>query len=485
MDRRTFLGKTLATVAVARRYTAGSLPALAATAHGSGILQAKGREIVEGDRPVRLRGVNLGGWLEIEDYMIGLPWTEWKMREQFKAVLGEEKYNAFFDAFDESYIAEVDIAFLAKQGFNFVRFPFSYRCLEDDMAPGVWLEKGFRQLDRVIELCRRYKIWVMLDLHATAGAQARDQNAGSAYGETYLWNHREFLDRTVALWGEIARRYSGDPIIAGYNPVGEPVAKDVGQLNRLYLDIIRAIRKWDTDHMIMLDPNLWAKDIASLHDELFVDPQVIPAIHHYFEDDAVFGSLTSYPAVVDGKTIDRAALEQALAWKHDEKRIQRPVLLAEFGLLRRGNQPFPVEIRITRDLLSIAEDHGWSWALWCYKDLKEMGIVTPRENTPWRQFLNSPELTSFMANYTALEEPFVRNVEKILSATDIEKDTRVQWAGEVARDFDVPHLDFVLRRLASHSPAELAAMARSFSFASCEVHEDQLALLKEFLPARG
>jgi hypothetical protein len=52
---------------------------------------------------------------------------------------------------------------------------------------------------------------------------------------------------------------------------------------------------------------------------------------------------------------------------------------------------------------------------------------------------------------------------------------------EVARDFDVPALDFVLRRLAEHPPSELAEMARSFAYASCEIHQDQLGILTPFL----
>jgi hypothetical protein len=51
----------------------------------------------------------------------------------------------------------------------------------------------------------------------------------------------------------------------------------------------------------------------------------------------------------------------------------------------------------------------------------------------------------------------------------------------VRRDFDAPALDFVLRRLKGRSPDELAAMARSFAFESCEIHEDQLGMLRPFL----
>jgi hypothetical protein len=484
IDRRSFLGSTAAAAVIAAFDGKPALGSAGAFAHQQ-VLQARGLEIVDGNKPVRLRGVNLGGWMLIEDYMIGLPWTEWKIREQFRRVLGEESYSAFFNAYMESYIAEADIAFLANSGFNFVRLPFNYRHFESDLAPGQWLEDGFRLLNHAVSLCRKYGIWVLLDLHAAPGAQARDQNAGSAYGETYFWNYKQFMDRATALWKELARRYRGDAAIAGYNLLCEPVTSDVARLNDFYLQTIRAIREVDHDHIIALDSNLWARDISSLHNKLFEDPQVIPLLHHYYTDNAAFSHLTSYPGKADGVVYDRAALEATLDGKYDDKRIHRPIIAAEFGVSRSGAQPFPVQLAITKDLVSIFEEKGWGWAMWCYKDLRDMGIVTPRPDTPWPRFLDSEPITSFFRSYQTLERPFVESVDKLLGATDVDGDTRAQWAREVSRDFDVPALDYVLRRLAKYSPSELAAMARSFAFESCEIHQDQLSVLTSFLTAHG
>ena len=481
MSRRKFLQTSLAAAAVGSAGSSGALRAQSGAALRRTILQAKGLDIVEGGRPVRLRGVNLGGWMLIEDYMIGLPWTEWKIREQFRKVLGDEAYTAFFNAFDQSFIADADISFLAEQGFNVVRIPLNYRHFEDDLAPGQWLESGFRQLDRVVNLCRKNNLWVILDLHAAPGAQARDQNAGSAYGEAYLWYHREFIDRTAALWAEIARHYSGDATIAGYNLLCEPVTTNVPLLNELYLKIIQSIRKVDRDHLILLDPNMWAKEIATLHDELFADPQVMPSLHHYFSEDTGFKNLTGYPSVVDGKNYDRAALIKTLDGKYDQRRIARPVMVGEFGVFRSLSQPFATQIAITRDLVSIFEEKGWSWTMWCYKDLRDMGILTVSPDSPWRRFLESTQIAGFLRRYKDMEQPFTQGVHSMLAQTDVLADARDQWIREVSRAFDVPALDFILRRLAERPLSELTQMARSFAFASCEVHQDQLATMLPYL----
>jgi hypothetical protein len=381
----------------------------------------------------------------------------------------------------DSYIAEADIEFLSKSGFNFVRLPFNYRHFESDLAPGQWIEEGFRRLDHAVSLCRKHGLWVLLDLHAAPGAQARDQNAGSAFGEVNFWNYKHFMDRATNLWKEIARRYRGDAAVAGYNLLCEPVTGDVSRLNDFYLQTIRAIREVDPDHIVALDPNLWARDIASLRDRLFEDPQVIPLLHHYYTDSAAFSDLTSYPGKADGVVCDRAALEATLTGRFDDKRIHRPIIAAEFGVARDKDQPFPVQLAITKDLVSIFEEKGWGWAMWCYKDLRNMGFVTPRADTPWPRFLDSEPIAEFFKSYRSLERPFVESVDKLLGGTDVDGDARAQFPREVSRDFDFPALDYVLRRLAKYSPAEFDAMARSFAFESCEIHRDQLGVLTSFL----
>ena len=93
----------------------------------------------------------------------------------------------------------------------------------------------------------------------------------------------------------------------------------------------------------------------------------------------------SYPAVVEGRNYDRAALEKTLDGKYDQQRIARPVMVGEFGVFRGSpqpftgqslTQPFATQLAITRDLVSIFEEKGWSWTMWCYKDLHDMGMLT-------------------------------------------------------------------------------------------------------------
>ena len=63
-------------------------------------LKVSGNQIVnqKGDT-VYLRGFGLGGMLHMENFIDGYPSNEETMREGLREVLGEKKYNLYFDTF--------------------------------------------------------------------------------------------------------------------------------------------------------------------------------------------------------------------------------------------------------------------------------------------------------------------------------------------------------------------------------------------------
>jgi hypothetical protein len=119
----------------------------------TGFLQVSGDKIVdEAGNSVILRGAGLGGWMNMENFITGYPGHESEHREAMRTVLGDEKYEFFFDKFLEYFFTEEDAKFFASLGLNCLRLPFNYRHLEDDMNPRVLKVEGFKHLDRVIDL---------------------------------------------------------------------------------------------------------------------------------------------------------------------------------------------------------------------------------------------------------------------------------------------------------------------------------------------
>lgn len=88
----------------------------------------------------------------MENFITGYPGHESQHRESMLKVLGQEKYEFFFDRWLYYFFTEADAGFFRSLGLNCIRLPFNYRHFEDDMNPRVLKEEGFKHLDRVIEL---------------------------------------------------------------------------------------------------------------------------------------------------------------------------------------------------------------------------------------------------------------------------------------------------------------------------------------------
>jgi hypothetical protein len=121
----------------------------------SGFLRIEGNRVVNGEgRPLVLRGFGLGGWMNMENFITGYPANEEAQRRAVREVLGQEKYELFFDRFLEHYFTEGDAHFIRSLGLNLLRLPVNYRHFEDDAEPFDIKEEGFKHLDRVIAAAR-------------------------------------------------------------------------------------------------------------------------------------------------------------------------------------------------------------------------------------------------------------------------------------------------------------------------------------------
>lgn len=94
----------------------------------------------------------------MENFITGFPGHETQHREAMLEVLGQEKYDFFFDKWLEYFFTAADAKYFSSLGLNCIRIPFNYRHFEDNMNPRVLLESGFKHLDRVIDLVNSFGI---------------------------------------------------------------------------------------------------------------------------------------------------------------------------------------------------------------------------------------------------------------------------------------------------------------------------------------
>ena len=146
-------------------------------------------------RPIR--GVNLGGWLLMEGYILGSPnIVEQTFKKRFLKENGPGALKEFERLFRDNFIREEDFKNISRMGANAIRVPFNFRLLEK--SPFRYSSQGFSYLDKTLKWAQKYKLGVILDLHAAPGAQNCDWH-GDSTGRALLWEDKRFQERTYAL----------------------------------------------------------------------------------------------------------------------------------------------------------------------------------------------------------------------------------------------------------------------------------------------
>jgi endoglucanase len=338
------------------------------------------RVVTEDGEAVLLRGVGVGGWLNMENFITGYPGTESAHREAMRKALGQRRYDLFFDSFLNHFFGAPDAAFLASLGLNCVRIPVNYRHWEDDARPGELDPRGFAHLDRAVEACASAGLYTVIDLHAAPGGQNHHWHSDNPFHRPLLWRHPHFQDRAVALWRAIAARYAGRPEVAGYNVLNEPADETNTALVDFYRRAVSAIREVDPRHLVFLDGNRYAREFPEFGEPL---PNAVYAVHQYPPPGAADGG--PYPGETAGRWHDRDTVAADLAAvtgymrEHDV-----PAWVGEFGpVYGAGAERDAQRRRLLADQLSVFEAAGAGWSLWTYKDIGVQGMVTVAPDAPW------------------------------------------------------------------------------------------------------
>jgi len=360
------------------------------------MLQVKGSRIVNArGKAVRLRGTCIGGWMNMENFINGYPGAIHAQREAFVREIGEKKTACWFDRYLEHFFTEGDVRFLAACGANVIRIPLNYRHFENDAAPFHYREEGFARLDRAIRWCAKHGLYVILDLHAVQGYQNPDWHCDNATNHALFWQHPHFQDRFVALWEAFARRYRGNPTVAGYNVMNEPVtspgsnnrnpytdavATDWSALNAIYARVTNAIRAIDPDHIVFLEGDHYSMRFAGLKAPFA--PNLVYSSHNYQTPGLGAGP---YPST----SWDRHRLSTEFAsceGMQFSRKHRVPLWVGEFGAVFNGPPAeTPDRLRGLDDQIAVMDAAGAHWTTWTYKDVGVMGLAVIGDNTAYRE----------------------------------------------------------------------------------------------------
>lgn len=440
------------------------------------LLQVKGEEIVDASgRPVRLRGVCIGGWLNMENFINGYPGVESRFRKAVQEALGEDKAQLFFTKMLDNFVTDVDLRYIASLGATVVRVAINYRHLEDDMNPFNYKEEGFHYLDKLANWCRSNGIYVILDMHAAPGWQNPDWHSDNPNYCIHLWEDKLYQDRLVGLWEAIARHYEDEPVIAGYNVLNEPVCKNPKALNHVYRRLTKAIRKVDPDHILFLEGNFYSRYFDEL-DPPF-DANTVYSCHNYVPPGLVNGV---YPGMAWGVQYDFAKLEED--YEHLRSFMRRhhvPNWVGEFGSKYWGTRYDCYRLKAVDDIISIFEKYKDHWTIWTYKDIGVMGLVYVRQDSEWMKRTHKGRLLKkrigcdFWTQDSQLTHRIRRDVIKGLKRElkdnklpyqEFDKRLNMTLGGVLFSEFILP---IYAAQFKGMSDDEIDRMMKSFHFENC------------------
>ena len=349
-------------------------------------LKVSGNQIInqQGDT-VYLRGFGLGGMLHMENFIDGYAANEEATREGLLEVLGEEKYNLFFNNFYESYFTEPDAEYIHSLGLNLIRIPINYHLFEDDMNPRVIKEGAFKYLDKVIKLCAKHQIYTIIDLHAYPGFQNQHWHSDNPTHKALFWKHKDFQDRALHLWEVIAERYKDQPWLAGYDLMNEP-ADPTGKIVFPFFKRLRnAVRKIDPNHILFLEGNTYATDF-----DIFTEvwDNVVYTNHDYALPGFIDGG--DYPGYSRGRYVNRDTLENDFLKKSKFMFTHNvPLWVGEFGPVYTGiPEKDEMRYQVLKDQLAYYRKYKVSWCIWLYKDLGLQAILHQNKNTPYMKLVS-------------------------------------------------------------------------------------------------
>ncbi|KAI5794925.1 putative glucanase [Pyronema domesticum] len=459
-----------------------------------GILKVSGEHIVDSTgTPVILRGAGLGGWMNMENFITGYPGQEHQHRAAMLKVLGPEKYNYFFEQFLHQFFTASDARFFRSLGLNCLRIPFNYRHFESPLNPRVLIPSGFHHLDRIISLCSAEGIYVILDLHSLPGGQNPDWHSDNPSNWAGFWEERDYQDRVVWLWEQVAGRYKDNEWVAGYNPVNEPCDAEHTRLLAFYGRIEEAIRKVDPNHILWLDGNTFAADFSAFNKVL---PNCVYALHDY--SNMGFPAGDRYKGTPEqNDKLERQYLRKAeFMMSH-----KSPVWNGEFGpVYSPPSEPEATTINQERiallgQQLKIYDKYKISWSIWTYKDIGVQGMIYTSPESKWistlKPFLDKKQAIQADAwgyhpnpEVDAIFKPLVEWIKKV--APEVENKYPTTWNTErhVARVVkqclisECLSMEFA-KYFEGMGFEELEEMAKSFSFEKCAQREELNRTLRD------
>jgi hypothetical protein len=365
-------------------------------------LHTDGTHIVDDKvHTIPLRGVNLGGWLVEEMWM--MPFVTYppagsnagEIRDHvslwstIEPRLGKDATQRMRESLRTAWITESDFDRIHEDHLNCVRLPF----LCDSLDPP---DDLFKWLDRAVDWAGKRGIYVILDMHGAPGRQSKDHHTGQENVNRFFYDEAN-IRRGEQIWKQIAKRYRDRPEVAGYDLLNEPMgAPDIATLYTVQDRLYRAIRAVDDKHIIFIEDGYTG-----------ADNMPVPA-QRGWKNVALSVHVYRFNATGEQDQLD--FLDETIP-KLKEAQRDRPVpfYIGEFCTPHTDAQTLG-------KFISTFDAEGWSWSSWTYK------IAMGRRPSVWGWVGARPNLQR-LDPFTDSEADWDRKVQQLRTENMLVQDS--------------------------------------------------------------
>ncbi|MDQ6711011.1 MAG: glycoside hydrolase family 5 protein [Candidatus Dormibacteraeota bacterium] len=286
---------------------------------------------------------------------------------------------------------EADATLLQRAGFDVVRLGIDWAQLEPTRGR---IDQGY--LDRVasaVALVNRHGLYVVLDMHFRLGWSPRFGYSGApawatigapewnplpqfswspslipaaAASDLYFWLSDDWKHDFYQAWQAVARRFSDDPGVAGYDIFNEahPLPIPPGIFEKSYLwpmfqHAIEAIGSADPNHLFFVEGILLLSlDTVVVH---LKAPNVVYGTHLY-EGSLIPPFWNGDPTFVNSRIQQRV---------HEAAEVPAPLWIGELGY----DWTQPGALSYADAALDRMDDLRIGWAWWQWRENRYWGIV--------------------------------------------------------------------------------------------------------------
>ncbi len=359
----------------------------------TGFVQTYGRNFYDGNgKLLQFKGVNLGNWFvqepwmtvsEIGDFDTGV-YTDVRGLAAMKQNpnLTDEQIDELRKLYIDTYIQEGDFKNIADLGLNCVRINFTYMNLTTDGR--TLRENAFDKLDWALDMCEKYGLYAILDLHGAVGSQNMDNHSGTD-ADWDLYPNEEHRAWTIELWKAVAQRYKDRTVVAAYDLLNEPRSAPGKYAGKeqfdFYDELYNAVRAVDANHVIIMECFTFPTHGVS---EKEYNWENVAYSYHIYNQTPLPQSVCLY-------------FYKAL---HNLKGYDVPIIVGEWSCWGKAED--------WQASMDFFDDLGWSYCSWTYKtNNTNYGGFMPDYMVDWGIYeLSQPMIDLSTATYEEIAQAY-------------------------------------------------------------------------------